>query len=186
MKDEAQAAGTLRDAGYGVVYRIEEVENRHGGYATVAVWIGKADKPRYHYRVADGADAMQYVARAVNEAAAKAAYKVERAARDKAAKAEMAAEIKVGMVLANSWGYEQTNVDFYEVVGKRGQAVTLRKVESELIEQNGWASGRVKPRPGRYAGEPFRKRIGAYGVSMSHGAASPADTEKGHYCSWYH
>lgn len=40
---------------------------------------------------------------------------------------------KVGDVMVSSWGYEQTNVDFYQVVGVTAASVKLRKVDSTAV-----------------------------------------------------
>jgi hypothetical protein len=47
--------------------------------------------------------------------------------------------IKPGTVFSNSWGYDQTNVDFYEVVSvsASGKSVKIRKCGAELVEGKG-------------------------------------------------
>jgi hypothetical protein len=56
---------------------------------------------------------------------------------------------KVGTVFVRSWGYDQTNVDFYEIVsvsktGKTGKARQLRKT----YDHQGQGSDRVQPATG--------------------------------------
>ena len=66
--------------------------------------------------------------------------------------------LAVGDLLKSSWGYEQTNIDFYEVtklIGKR--SVELRAIASESVE-TGFMCGQCVPIPGRFIGEPFRKQ----------------------------
>lgn len=67
--------------------------------------------------------------------------------------------IAVGMIMESSWGYDQTNVDFYEVVRVTKASVFLRKVASEVVQHTGWESARVVPIPGKYVGKEFRRRI---------------------------
>lgn len=53
--------------------------------------------------------------------------------------------LKIGDILCSSWGYDQTNVDFYivtEVVGKN--SVKIAKV-SNITEEETYHSDRVKP-----------------------------------------
>ena len=41
--------------------------------------------------------------------------------------------VAVGDVFASSWGYEQTNVDFYQVVALHGRTmVTVRKIRAQI------------------------------------------------------
>lgn len=181
-KEKAAAEGRLKEAGHGVSYVIESMP---AGHAIVKVWRGKASKPSDHYRVRSEAEAMGVVERAVAGEKSSAEYKAKRAAERKTRETEMAAKLKVGSLLSYIWGYEQTNVEFFEVTAKKGKTVTLRKIAGETVEETGWASAKVRPCPGRFIGEPFTKRISAYGVSFAHGSGCPTTAESAHYCSWY-
>ena len=48
----------------------------------------------------------------------------------------------IGKIFYSSWGYEQTNIDFYEVVevSKSGKSLTLQQIGSKIVEVNGWCS----------------------------------------------
>lgn len=67
-------------------------------------------------------------------------------------------KLVVGDVLVSSWGYDQTNVDFYEVVGFSGKSsVKLRKIRGEK-KYNGSMTGHIVPQSGDFIGEEFTKR----------------------------
>ena len=73
--------------------------------------------------------------------------------------------LKVGDILYSSWGYDQTNIDFYEVVKVNSpKTVTLRQIGSRFTKTdtaNDMASFCV-PNPGNYFGErrePFKKIV---------------------------
>ncbi len=51
----------------------------------------------------------------------------------------------VGTVWYTSWGYGQTNVEFFEVVRDTGKSVVLRRITTTVHD------GRVYPFPGEYA-----------------------------------
>lgn len=51
----------------------------------------------------------------------------------------------VGTVWATSWGYDQTNVEYFEVVRETGASIVLRRIAGEVID------GRLYPRPGEWA-----------------------------------
>lgn len=69
-------------------------------------------------------------------------------ARMKAEREEKAArymeQVKVGDFFVCSWGYEQTNIDFYQVVKKTAKTVTIRPVAS-TGEDTGWCTREVVP-----------------------------------------
>lgn len=45
--------------------------------------------------------------------------------------------VKVGDLFYTSWGYEQTNVNFFQVVGLKGEtSVLVREVHPEMIEES--------------------------------------------------
>ena len=72
---------------------------------------------------------------------------------------------KAGDVLKAVWGYEQTNVDFYEVTATTAGTVTVRKIGTES-EDTGAYTGRAAPVPGAYIGEPVTRRPNPYGVKI--------------------
>lgn len=63
---------------------------------------------------------------------------------------EAAASVAVGDVFVTSWGYEQTNIDYFEVVDKHGQYVTVRPIASRTVEDTGWLQRTVEAVPGSY------------------------------------
>ena len=50
---------------------------------------------------------------------------------------------KVGDFMYSSWGYDQTNIEFYKVVRVSDASVWLQEWESAVVEQVGWASEMV-------------------------------------------
>jgi len=93
--------------------------------------------------------------------------------------------LKVGDVLNTSWGYEQTNVDFYEIVAVSGSMVTLRQIAASLTE-NGDMCGMTVPQPGKFIGEPLRRRANAYNRVNIHSCASAGLWDgNAKYVSWY-
>lgn len=99
---------------------------------------------------------------------------------------------KIDDVISSSWGYDQTNVDFYKVIAVKGSMIEIRQLSAETKEHNpGCMSGMISPV------EPFefhpdfpkviRKKPGADGKFKleSWGRwCSPWDG-KPKNCSWY-
>jgi len=72
---------------------------------------------------------------------------------------KVARQLVIGDVLAATWGYEQTNVDFYQVielVGKR--SVMLCKIASDY-EPEGDMQGKRTPLPDSFIGDAIVKRV---------------------------
>ena len=63
-----------------------------------------------------------------------------------------------GAIAVSSWGYEQTNVDFYEVTRVTASSVWLRPIAKESVENTEMMTSRVTPRPGVFTGSEFRKK----------------------------
>lgn len=66
-----------------------------------------------------------------------------------------------------SWGYEQTNVDFYQVVGITPKSLKLREVEKSLTwkryettgQEDRTAGGYATPIQGQFKGDVFTRRF---------------------------
>jgi hypothetical protein len=63
--------------------------------------------------------------------------------------------LKVGDILHTSWGYDQTNVEFFEVIRVvSGRTVELREIAQKRTE-TGWCTGTCKPIPGAFLSSRF-------------------------------
>jgi len=67
--------------------------------------------------------------------------------------------LKEGAILYSSWGYEQTNIDFYQVTKVIGsRSVEIRELAQERTP-TAWEQGETMPKPGVFIGEPMRKLV---------------------------
>jgi len=101
---------------------------------------------------------------------------------------EAAQTVKVGQIFYDSWGYDQTNIDFYQVVKVGGLSVSLRKI-SGTVTETGNMCGKTVAVPDSFVGEAFTKRIQSYNgkpcfASDYRGAVTPWDGTP-LYVSWY-
>lgn len=114
-------------------------------------------------------------------------FKAERKAKRAAERVESVANVKEGDLFVSSWGWEQTNVDAYQVVEKKGATVTLREIALCSIEgSEGFMSDRVKPVKDSFIGEEFKKRITGRHIKISDcQTASPMGDREDFYRSWY-
>lgn len=53
----------------------------------------------------------------------------------------------VGEIVEHSWGYDQTNIDFWQIVRRTAKFVTLRRIASKQVEtpEAAWMTGRSIP-----------------------------------------
>lgn len=70
--------------------------------------------------------------------------------------------ITVGTILVSMWGYDQTNVDWYEVVAVTRATVQIRQIRGRRVRDAGFMSEHVEPIPGEYIGEPMRRKPLSY------------------------
>ena len=133
-------------------------------------WLGRSMHPysgRHGvqgcaYRFKTDASRAAWIGGLIERAAAEATRKDAR----KTEKAEARAkphDLQVGDVLRSSWGYDQTNIDYYEVTRLIGaQMVEYREIACQA-QETGFMSGDSVPAPGKYVGEAKRARVSDYG-----------------------
>ena len=135
-----------------------------GSMFCFVMYIGKSAKSwkHYNYRTAEKRDAgLKYYA---DDARAIAERKAKRKAENKAQAAKPHG-LQVGDVVRSSWGYDQTNVDHYQIVkviGKR--TVEVRKLTENNESDNGNWTGRLSPVHGDFVGEVMRRQVDSYGA----------------------
>lgn len=74
----------------------------------------------------------------------------------------MSNALQLGSILVSSWGYDQTNVNAYQVVGftKSGKSARLREISTQTVPgSEGFMSCTVVPVADSFIGEVFTKRI---------------------------
>lgn len=120
---------------------------------------GCSNKPLWHGRHKSNEDRQKYVAKWFSSIAASEKthndYKAKNREQRKAAHT-----LKVGDILYTSWGYEQTNVGWYQVTKiVTDKTVEIRKIAGDYDESNGWLSGKTMPKKDHFVGDAFRKRV---------------------------
>lgn len=94
-----------------------------------------------------------YIKEWMNGQRATKAYRAESKAKRTAAPRGL----EVGDILSSHWGYDQTNVDYYQVTALIGEhMVEIREIGCQS-EETGWLQGKSVPAPNKFIGEPMRK-----------------------------
>lgn len=105
--------------------------------------------------------------------------------------------VKIGSIYRRSWGYDQTNVDYFQVVALKAKTVVVREIEyAEVPGSNqGGMSCKVVPVKDRFNNSklPRSVRVSEDGSRITVGSKKwaslvPANADGSYpetYCSWY-
>jgi|WetSurMetagenome_2_1015567.scaffolds.fasta_scaffold23794_8 hypothetical protein len=155
---------------------------------TVKMWRKKAIKPYANYRFKNITQRELYIRRQLDAEAQRQQVKTERKAA-RTPTQEQIDSVKVGDIFVYSWGYDQTNVDFYEIIEKRGRVVMIRELAQRIIEgSEGFMSDKRAAVPKNYTGDPVKKVLGfSNGTPYLPQKYGWCDLWDGRpqYCSWY-
>ena len=119
-------------------------------------FVGKAVKPTWFYRF----KSIEQRNKEIEQTFARVQSKVDRKAQEKAKKSEAMQNhgVVVGDVFKCEWGYDQTNIDYYEVIAVTGKTATICRIGC-LSEDTAWLQGESVPQLGAFIGKPFKKLI---------------------------
>ena len=128
------------------------------------------------YRFRSAEQRREWVAECFRRAAAHAQRITERKS-EKAAKRAAGHGLQVGDVLRASWGYDQTNIDYYQIIARIGaQMVEYRPIGQ--ISEGGGMTGCCVPSPNAFTGPAKRARVSEYGDRDSIKVSSCATAHK--------
>ena len=149
--------------------------NKSGRPAAVA-YIGKQSKPAWHYQFKNEEQREMMVNRLFDNVA----YTEGRKAERKAERASFKHGFVVGDILYSSWGYEQTNIEYYEITATTEKTVTFREIAHNSREY-GFMCSEATPRPGEYISREYTRRVGTcHRANSDKGAVNFAEHEGGY------
>lgn len=125
-------------------------------------FAGRRQKPDWHYRFKSEEARSAYIASYKKKLEGIAEYKLKRAIEKK----ETENLLSVGDILVCSWGYEQTNIDYYEVVKILPKSVVIQEIGQRTVT-TGYESGDCWPIPGSYSGKSRTVRVKGDSVKIS-------------------
>lgn len=151
-------------------------------------YSGKRGKSDFYHYYSSPEKMEEALDRYINALKESAASKAQREAKKKELNSGPV-PIEVGDIFYDSWGYEQTNVTFMQVVAVRGKAVDLREIHSAQVEGTTYSHGMacmVVASPDSFKDDKIVTkiaRVSEYGVRL--GDFTKDTPGKQHYCSWY-
>lgn len=172
----AQNLEYIRDDKHGLICTF--ICNRTNKFILLA-WLYSKRKPSYFYNyntTEDREERIQSIQRRMKEC--------EECEEFEAHKAKMRKkgheDISIGDAFVSSWGYDQTNVDFYEVVGKKGKTtLLLREISQTRTYDSNGLSGKCQPLYGKFiSDEIIEKRLSNGSINFeSYRSASKVQKE---------
>lgn len=67
--------------------------------------------------------------------------------------------IKIGDIFVSTWGYEQTNVNFYQVIKATAKTVIVREIRRKREDGGAWGQYKAMPKKDDFRSEPMRRRV---------------------------
>ena len=163
---------------------------RANGKLLAIGYRGNAAKPSFHYSYRDMAGVDQAICNFFDSLKAQKE-RVSKYRQD----SNSGHEFKMGDIVTNSWGYDQTNVDWYRVTKVTRNYVWLQPISAH-VEETGFMSGTSAPFVDTENADPskwgFRDKsepvemhkARGKNVNFQYGSGSKWDGEK-KYASWY-
>lgn len=155
---------------------------------TAMIYHGRKNKPSWHHRFKTIEEMMLSIDKAI-----KSQYDLnvikEKQIIEKRVLAEKHREnVQVGDIFHTSWGYDETHVEFFQVLEKVSKSkVKIQQVQSIRISE-GYNTAQVKAQPFDFIGEPKICTVNAYGsISKAdqYGNSAYVGTKhQAHYISW--
>ena len=134
------------------------IYNSTSGKPAAIGWNGSRQvKPAFRCSFRTEADREAHVKAFIKKAQENAAKKAKLDAENKAH------TFQVGEILSGSYGYEQTNVHFYEVVAVSASYLTVRELKKS-VTPTGSMTTKEMPIHGDYVGPAMRRKIWRDGV----------------------
>lgn len=111
------------------------------GFFTVTAFSGKRTKPDFNYYVKSAEKAEADIQSFYNRLCRSQAAKAEKRKQNRPTNSD----VKISDIFEASWGYEQINVNYYQVVGFRGKSMVLVREIAANRKETGYLSGVCTP-----------------------------------------
>ena len=164
----------------GIVYAYE---NGLGQFLAIG-YVGKRSNPDFHLRFQSKEQREKKITSFFNNLIAWEELKKER----KIAKSNHVHNLNPGDILHGSWGYDQTNCEFYQVISRTDKSVRIREIAQTSVDgSQGFMSESRRPEPENVIGEQITRRVSIGNdcrgnhkhISLSLWSGAPR------YSSWY-
>lgn len=142
------------------------------GYPCAIAFAAKQQKPLMNAIFRNDAQREREIQETIAKRKRSLKFNAERAQEKK----QFSHDYKEGDILCASWGYDQTNINFYQVTRVIGKQIEIREIESRIVSQKIGADY-VVAAPNKFLGPPMKKtpQLGGYVKINSSASASKWD-----------
>jgi hypothetical protein len=117
-------------------------------------FMGRQNKPFFNYIFRSERNRDQFIDKTIDDRKKTMRRKTE----EKEERQKFRHDYMKGDILYSSWGYDQTNVDFYQVIDTTEKSIKIRQVGKRVVrEERG--SDYVVAVPGKFTDGPMTKRV---------------------------
>lgn len=120
-------------------------------------YCGKRAKHDWNYRFSSERDRERYIASYFAGRRRSVEFKTEQKAKHNQERA-----LYVGAILRTCWGYDQTNVEFFQVTGLIGDTMVELREIMQARKSEGWCRDACAPVPDEFIGDPIRRKVSRY------------------------
>lgn len=157
----------------------------HPERLTAIAYKGRSKKPVWHYSFKTLENIKKKTEGLFNRLNNWEKLKAERKEKRKLEKAQARKQVEVGDIFHASWGWEQTNCDFYKVVKKEGAYMFLKRLYNKMVEHYSSMAGTCVPVKNSFTDDEPLKVLISFSPKVQHNTwASPWDGNA-KYISWY-
>lgn len=164
-----------------VVYLYESI----AGKPCAIGYGGKRSKADFHSQFVNEKHRDDYALQYIEKLRAAKEYKAKR----KRERDEYIHDYKIGDILHGSWGYDQTQCEYYQVVETTKKSVKIREICQERVPgSEGFMCESRLPIKDKFSNDKIltrRVRPGGY-VSLHRSCSLSRWSGNPGYCSWYH
>lgn len=125
-------------------------------------YYGKSAKAAFHYRYRTVEEMLARTQERIDNYVKNRMGDIERKSKQKQLTSEMKASdhYAIGDIIVNSWGYEQTNVDYYQVIEVLPKSLKVREIGCTMTDATGPMACHVVPEKDSFTDkDPFLLRL---------------------------
>lgn len=161
---------------------------RHPTELRAIAYAGKSNKRVWYFRFLCQSDMDKRIADLFMQVERHETRKEERKQEKKIQKAQAREQVKVGDIFHSSWGWEQTNCDYYQVKSLSGSFMVIQRIKSKMADREPTCSMSAYMLPVKDAfieGEPELRKQTSFSPRLESYESCSLWDGKENYCSWY-